>query len=131
MRKLLYLCRRNAIGAALCVLPLLVFVLILTAMTPKQKDAPPPHLYTVDFNGQNDAFKDVRTGQPPTGIYAAGDTVAFTFEMEAYDVSITFYLDGKEFNASYLNEQYGYCYHFVMPEHDVKLTWKTRNLMVE
>ena len=114
---------------ALChVLPFLLFFFTLTAMT--SKHSMEKSIYTVDFNGLNRAFKDVRTGEPPTGLYAPGDTVAFTFEMQAYDVSHTFYLDGEELNASYYNEQYGYCYHFVMPAHDVKITWKSRNLML-
>ena len=87
--------------------------------------------YTVDFNGRNWAFKDLRTGMEPAGLYAAGDTVMLQFEMQAEDERITFYLDGEELNASYVNEQYGFCYHFVMPPHDVKLTWKIRNLMEE
>ena len=89
------------------------------------------HYYTVDFNECNWAFKDLRTGEPPTGLYAAGDTVLLRFDMQAEDVSNTFYLDGEELNASYFNEQYGYCYHFIMPAHDVKFTWKSRNLMEE
>lgn len=115
---------------ALChVLPFLLFFFTLTAMTPKQSME--KSIYSVDFNGLNRAFKDVRTGEPPTGLYAQGDTVAFTFEMQADDVRYTFYMDGEEFNASYLNAQYGYCYHFVMPAHNVNITWKSQNLMKE
>ncbi len=88
-------------------------------------------IYTVDFNGLNWAFKDVITGETPTGLYAVGDTVAFNLEMQATDVRYTFFCDGQKMNASYLNEQYGYCYHFVMPDHDVKITWETKNLMEE
>lgn len=109
-------------------LPFLLLLLTFTSMIPKQSVE--NQAYTVDFGGQNKAFKDLRTGEPPTGLYAAGDTVLLNFEMQATDVSITFYLDGEELNASYYNEQYGYCYHFVMPSHDVKLTWKSRNLML-
>ena len=43
----------------------------------------------------------------------------------------TFYLDGEQIEATYLNAQYGFCYHFVMPAHDVKFTWKSRNIMVK
>ena len=115
---------------ALChVLPFLLFFFTLTSMIPKQSVE--NQAYTVDFGGQNKAFKDLRTGEPPTGLYAAGDTVLLSFEMQAEDVRNTFYLDGEEINASYYNEQYGYCYHFVMPAHDVKFTWKSRNLMKE
>ena len=115
---------------ALChVLPFLLFFFTLTAMTPKQ--AMEKSIYSVDFNGLNRAFKDVRTGEPPTGLYAAGDTVAFTFEMQATDERYTFYLDGEKIEATYLNAQYGFCYHFVMPAHDVKFTWKSRNIMVK
>ena len=88
-------------------------------------------LYSIDFNGFEWAFKDLRTGQKPSLLYATGDTVLLQFEMQASDVRNTFYLDDEELNASYYNEQYGYCYHFVMPAHDVKFTWKSRNLMEE
>ena len=117
-------------GMAVCrVLPLLLMSLTLISMKPKTSESPQPKQYTVDFDGRNWAFIDLRTGKEPTGLYAAGDTVLLSFEMQATDVSITFYLDGEVLNASYYNEQYGFCYHFVMPEHDVKLTWTTRNLM--
>ena len=99
-------------------------------MIPKQSMPMENQIFNVDFNGNNRAFKDLRTGEPPTGWYAPGDTVLLSFEMEAYDVRNTFYLDGEELNASYYNEQYGYCYHFVMPAHDVKITWKSRNSML-
>ena len=111
------------------VLLFLIGCLPLLAMTPKQTTPMDKPIYSVDFNGMNFAFKDVRTGQEPTGFYAAGDTVMLTFEMQAYDVSYTFYLDGKELNASTVNDHF--CYNFIMPDHDVKLTWKSRNLMEE
>ena len=113
------------------VLPFLLCLFLLTSMTPKHSVPMEKHYYTVDFNECNWAFKDLRTGEPPTGLYAAGDTVLLRFDMQAEDVSNTFYLDGEELNASYFNEQYGYCYHFIMPAHDVKFTWKSRNLMEE
>ena len=86
--------------------------------------------YRVDFGGFSTAFVDPRTGEPPLDEYAEGEVVLLNFRMQAYDVSHTFYLDGEELNASYYNEQYGYCYHFVMPAHDVKITWKSRNSML-
>lgn len=113
------------------VLPLLLFFFTLTSMAPKQSKHMEKQMYTVDFGGRNWAFKDLRTGAEPKGLYAVGDTVLLSFEMQATDVSYTFYLDGEELNASYYNEQYGYCYHFVMPAHDVKFSWKSRNLMEE
>lgn len=112
-------------------LPFLVLLLTLVSMTSKHTVPMEKQYFTVDFDGCNWAYKDLRTGEPPVGMYAAGDTVLLNFEMQATDVSITFYLDGEELNASYYNEQYGFCYHFVMPSHDVKLTWKSRNLMEE
>ena len=111
-------------------LPFLVLLLTLVSMTSKHTVPMEKKYFTVDFDGCNWAFKDLRTGEPPVGMYAAGDTVLLNFEMQVTDVSITFYLDGEELNASYYNEQYGFCYHFVMPSHDVKLTWKSRNLML-
>jgi hypothetical protein len=113
------------------VLPFLLLLLTLISMTPKHVVPMEKQYFTVDFDGRNWAFKDLRTGEPPVGLYLAGDTVLLDFEMQATDESYTFYLDGVEINASYYNEQYGFCYHFVMPAHDVKLTWKSRNLMEE
>ena len=112
------------------VLPFLILSLTLISMKPKT-DKPLPQQYIVDFDGCNWAFKDLKTGKEPIGLYAAGDTVLLNFEMQATDVRITFYKDGEEWNASYFDEQYGYCYHFVMPAHDVKITWKSQNLMEE
>ena len=112
------------------VIPFLLLLLTLTSMAPKYVVPMEKQYFTVDFDGRNWAFKDLRTGEPPVGMYAAGDTVLLNFEMQATDVSIAFYLDGEELNVSYYNEQYGFCYHFVMPSHDVKLTWKSRNLML-
>ena len=109
---------------------LIVLSVIGMAMTP-QNEKTSEKMYTVDFNGKNFAFKDLKTGAEPTGLYAAGDTVLLSFEMQATDVSYRFFLDGEEINASYFNEQYGFCYHFIMPAHDVKFTWQSRNLMTD
>lgn len=113
------------------VLPFLILSLTLISMKPKTDKPLLPQQYTVDFDGRNWAFKDLKTGKEPIGLYAAGDTVLLKFEIQAEDVRNTVYLDGEELNASFFNEQYGYCYHFVMPAHDVKITWKSQNLMEE
>ena len=46
-------------------------------MTPKQSVPMGKQYYTVDFNEFNWAFKDLRTGEPPTGLYAAGDSSGY------------------------------------------------------
>ena len=86
--------------------------------------------YRVDFGGFNTAFVDPRTGEPPLDEYAEGEVVLLNFRMQAYDERYFFYLDDEEITPSYFNEQYGYCLHFVMPAHDVKITWKSRNSML-
>lgn len=119
-------------AARLCVYS---FLLLVTAMGMNAchslKVPPQAQYYRIDFGGMNRAFTDLRTGQPPVDAFVESDTVLLRFDMQAEDVRNTFYLDGEELNASYYNAQYGYCYHFIMPAHDVKLTWKSRNLMEE
>lgn len=87
--------------------------------------------YRIDFGGMNWAFTDLRTGKPSEGEYVEGDTVLLRFEMQAEDMRYTFFLDEEVLNASYYNEQYGYCFHFVMPARNVKISWKSQNIMKE
>lgn len=91
---------------------------------------PKRQMYTVDFGGDNFAFIDLRTGEPPTGLYAAGDTVLLDFVMRATDTNYNFYLDGIEIQPSYFDKKYGYCFHFIMPDRDVKFTWTSYNSMI-
>lgn len=118
----------------LIVISLILLSIPVMATISKQDSAVEKQIYTVYFGTKgnaNDAFKDLRTGKEPTGLYEAGETVLLQFEAWATDVSYKFYMDGEEIEASYFNEEYGFCYHFVMPAHDVRLTWKSWNLMVE
>ena len=94
------------------------------------KTPPQAQLYRIDFGGFNRAFTDLRTGEPPRDEYEVGEAVLLRFEMQATDERYTFYLDDEELTPSYYNEQYGYCLHFVMPAHDVKISWKSENTMV-
>ena len=104
------------------------FTISMSAVVNKEKAMKKP-VYTVDFKGANYAFMDVRTGEPPTGLYAAGDSVMFIFVMRATDTDYSFFLDGESIYESY-HPEYGYCFQFMMPDHDVKFIWTSRNTML-
>ena len=88
-----------------------------------------PQTFRVDFEGMNWAFVDPRTGEPPVDEYAAGELVLLQFRMQATDERVFFYLDGEELTPSYYNEEYDYCLSFIMPAHDVRISWKSINIM--
>lgn len=96
----------------------------------KQDEVPQtPPTFHVDFGGMNWAFVDPRTGEPPVEEYAVGELVLLLFRMQATDERVFFYLDGEEVQPTYYNEQYGYCIDFIMPAHDVRVQWRTQNIM--
>ena len=110
-----------------------IFILLslpIMAINLKNDTIPQQQMYTVDFDGQQFAFIDPRTNEPPTSLYAAGEAVIFRLELVATDTSYRFFLDGEEIQPSYINEQFGYCFYFAMPAHDVKFTYTTRNTMI-
>ncbi len=117
----------------LILLSLILLSIPVMAVKSKDKPAEEKQKYTVYFGASGDAnwgFKDPRTGEPPVSLYAPGELVVFSFEMWATDVSYTFYLDDKEIQATYFNDESGFCYQFIMPDHDVRFTWTMRNTMV-
>ena len=110
---------------------LLVLSFSTMAVISKPQSKPEKQMHTVDFNGDNFMFVDLRTGEPPVGLYAPGDTVLLKFQFYATDTNYNFYLDGVEINESYFNEKYGYCFHFIMPDRDVQFTWTSYNSMIK
>ena len=110
---------------------LLVLSFPIMAIHSKPQPKPEEPMFRVDFNGDNFMFIDLRTGEPPVGLYAPGDTVLLKFQFYATDTNYNFYLDGVEINESYFNEKYGYCFHFIMPFRDVQFTWTSYNSMIK
>ncbi len=61
--------------------------------------------------------------------YAEGEKVKLCFFIWATDTDYTFYLDGKEINASDFNYDDGYVITFTMPDHDVTFSYSSVNSM--
>ncbi len=80
--------------------------------------------HTVDYGGQQKFYNGAKDK------YRAGETVEFSFDMIATDTTYDFYVDGEYINAGYSDDR-GMIVKFVMPDHDVKVELKTRNLMIE
>ena len=80
--------------------------------------------YRVDYEGRRDLFDGAKES------YRAGETVTVYFGPVATDTSYTFRLDGETLNPAY-DEDKGFVIVFTMPEHDVILTFESRNLMIE
>lgn len=76
--------------------------------------------YRLLFDGGDFTSKKTR--------YAAGETVTVYYDVIATDTDYTFYSDDVELSRSY-DEQHGYVFTFVMPEHDVTLHVSWRNSM--
>ena len=79
--------------------------------------------YKVDFGGQQSAYDNAKKS------YRAGEQVELHFKYIATDTDYHFYLDGEELNYSY-DDQHGFVIRFIMPDHDVRLSYKTVNSMV-
>lgn len=77
--------------------------------------------YKVDYDGRKSSFSNAKD------YYKAGEQVTVWMEFIATDTDYHFYLDGEPFRAEW--DERGYVISFVMPEHDVKLTYKTENTM--
>lgn len=80
--------------------------------------------YKIDFGDQKSAFSEVKDS------YKAGEKVKFYFPITVTDTSFYFYLDGERIDPGYSAEK-GLVISFTMPEHDVKLTYESRNAFIE
>lgn len=80
--------------------------------------------YKVDYCGQKGAFQNAKDS------YRAGETVELYFTMIATDTDYNFYLDGASYSPDYDSKGGGmYIIRFTMPDHDVKLSYTSRNSM--
>lgn len=80
--------------------------------------------YKVDYCGQKDSFADAKD------YYKPGTKVELKFLYIATDTDYTFYLDDQIINPEYYSTGGGcFIISFIMPEHDVKLRWNSRNTM--
>lgn len=61
--------------------------------------------------------------------YKAGERVKINFPFVATDTDYSFFIDGEALNGSY-DEQKGYVFEFTMPDHDVNITFESKNSMV-
>lgn len=77
--------------------------------------------YRVDYDGSKSSFANAKD------YYRAGEQVTVWLEFIATDTDYHFYLDGEPFRAEW--DERGYVISFVMPEHDVKLTYTAENTM--
>ena len=61
--------------------------------------------------------------------YKAGQSVRVYFPMVATDTDYIFYLDGERISSSGYSDLKGYTIEFIMPDHDVELTYESKNSM--
>ena len=83
--------------------------------------------FDIDYDGKQELFTTLKHGKAPKKA-AKGDTVTVCFEGIASDTRYEFYLDGERLNTHY-DHEHGYIISFVMPDHDVKLSFTKQNLM--
>ena len=77
--------------------------------------------YHVDYHGAKQLFKGAKDS------YTAGKKVTMYYDMIATDTDYTFYLDEEVLDADYGNK--GYIISFVMPDHDISITYDAVNSM--
>ena len=82
--------------------------------------APKKQMYKIDFGG---AFPDERDE------YAAGETVRIKVPL-ATDTDYCFAVDGEYVSPEFSSKGTHLIYEFVMPDHDVKVEFSSRNSMV-
>ena len=61
--------------------------------------------------------------------YAPGDKVEVYFSLIASDTDYSFYLDNERISNYEYSDKKGYIISFVMPDHDVELTFESKNSM--
>lgn len=79
--------------------------------------------YKVDYGTSKGAFDNAKDS------YRAGQKVELYFSMIATDTDYSFYVDGQLVNPKYDNSK-GYVIAFTMPEHDVRVGYKSVNSMI-
>lgn len=83
--------------------------------------------YRIDYDGKQELFSTLTHGKAPKKA-VKDDTVTVCFEAVASDTRYEFYLDGERLNSRY-DHQHGYIISFIMPDHDVTLSYTKQNLM--
>lgn len=79
--------------------------------------------YTVDYDGAKGMYIGAEDS------YAAGTKVVLYYPYVATDTDYSFYLDGKRLDFDY-DDNKGFVLKFVMPDHDVVLSCKSKNTMI-
>ncbi len=83
--------------------------------------------YHIDYDGKQEFFSTLTHGKAPKKA-VKDDTVTICFEAVASDTRYEFYLDGERLNHRY-DHEHGYIISFLMPDHDVTLSYTKQNLM--
>lgn len=79
--------------------------------------------YRVDYDGCKGFYTNAKDS------YRAGKEVELVFDLIATDTDYCFYLDGEPVDWTYDPDR-GFVITFIMPEHDVKLTFTMVNSML-
>lgn len=85
--------------------------------------------YKIDYSGVEFAFTGVNSNEPPKSA-KAGEEVVIYFPMVATDTKYSFTIDNEQLNVSGFSWEKGYEIRFIMPAHDVKISYSSRNTMV-
>ena len=96
-------------------------VLLLTAILSLAGCGAPK--YQVDYDGCEGFYTNAKPA------YRAGKEVELVFNLIATDTDYAFYLDGEPVDWTYDPDR-GFVITFIMPEHDVKLTFTMVNSML-
>ncbi len=78
--------------------------------------------YHVDYSGDKEWYEGAKDSYP------AGAEVTLYFDMIATDTNYTFLLDDEPIQVDHENGKF--VIRFIMPEHDVTLSCRTRNTML-
>ena len=78
--------------------------------------------YKIDFHGAEGDFRGVKKS------YAAGERVTVYYPFIATDTDYLFFIDAESVNYQY-DDKRGFVISFIMPDHDVSLTYTHRNSM--
>ena len=79
--------------------------------------------YSIDYSGDKSYYRGAKDS------YRAGQKVELCYYFIATDTDYSFYLDGERINPDY-DEKNGFIIRFTMPDHDVVLECRSRNLTV-
>lgn len=101
--------------------PMVAAVLLLTVLFGLAGCGAPK--YRVDYDGCEGFYTNAKDS------YRAGKEVELVYDLIASDTDYAFYLDGEPVDWTYDPDR-GFVITFIMPDHDVKLTFTMVNSML-